>query len=211
MERPELEEVPADAHSGRRRYETVAPRVPDGEVDLDALLPGEGPLELDVGFGRGGSLFARHAAAPEARILGVEIKSKWAYKVEERCQRKGLANVRAFGGDIREILPRSGPAGCLSKVFLHFPDPWWKRRHSSRLVLQHEVLDDLARLLHPGGVLFVQTDVAGRMDLYEETVAEHAAFDGVRVDHNEYGSVSNREARALEDGLPVHRLRAVRL
>lgn len=210
MERPPLDEVPVDPNNGRRRYETVTPRLPEGPLDLTTLVPGDGPLELDVGFGRGASLFARHDAAPEARLVGVEIKSKWSYKVEARCQRLGLTNVRAFAGDIREILTRSGPEACLSKVFLHFPDPWWKKRHRSRLVLQSSVLDDLARLIEPGGVLFVQTDVEDRMALYESLVSEHEAFVGERLDHNPYGSVSNREARAVEDGLPIHRLRATR-
>ena len=210
MDRPPLEEVPEHPEHGRRQYEKVAPRLPEGPLDLSAILPNEGPLELDVGFGRGASLFARHEASPGSRILGVEIKSKWSYKVEARCQRLGLANVRVFAGDIRAILARSGPEGCLAKVFLHFPDPWWKKRHRDRLVLQPSVLDDLARLIASGGVLFVQTDVGDRMDLYESLVAEHEAFAGERVDHNPYGSVSNRERRAEADGLPVHRLRATR-
>lgn len=210
IERPALQPVPVDPDNGRRCYERVAPRLPEGAIDLTQLVPGDGPLELDVGFGRGASLFARHEVAPDSRILGIEIKSKWSYKVEERCQQEGLARVRAFGADIREILPRSGPDGCLRKVFLHFPDPWWKKRHLSRLVLQPAVLDDLGRLMAPGGVLFVQTDVPDRMALYERTVAEHEAFSGTRVDHNPFGSISNREARAIEDGLPVLRLMATR-
>jgi len=211
MERPALEPVPVHPDNGRRCYEEVTPRLPeDGALDLTGLIPGEGPLELDVGFGRGASLFARHDVAPESRLLGIEIKSKWSYKVEARCQRLGLENVRAFAGDIRKILARSGPPACLSKVFLHFPDPWWKKRHRSRLVLQPSVLDDLARLIAPGGVLFVQTDVEERMALYESVVADHEAFEGERIDHNPYGSVSNREARAAEDGLPIHRLCAAR-
>ena len=210
MDRPPLKEVPVHPDNGRRQYEAVTPRLPDGPIDLTELLPGDGPLELDVGFGRGASLFTRHEVAPRSRIIGVEIKSKWSYKVEARCQRLGLENVRAFAGDIRELLARSGPKACLSKVFLHFPDPWWKKRHRGRLVLQPAVLDDLARLIGSGGVLFVQTDVEDRMALYESLVAEHAAFEGERLDHNPYGSVSNREARAIEDGLPIHRLRATR-
>ena len=210
VERAPLKEVPVDPVNGRRQYEQVTPRLPEGPVDLPSLVPGDAPLELDVGFGRGASLFARHEAAPEARIIGIEIKAKWSYKVEARCQRLGLERVRAFAGDAREILRRSGPEACLSKVFLHFPDPWWKKRHASRLVLQPSVLDDLARLIEPGGVLFVQTDVEDRMALYESVCREHEAFDVERLDHNPYGSVSNREARAGEDELPIHRLLATR-
>ena len=64
MERPALEEVPVHPENGRRQYEQVAPRLPEGPLDLSGVLPGDGPLELDVGFGRGASLFARHEVGP---------------------------------------------------------------------------------------------------------------------------------------------------
>ncbi len=187
--------------------------MPEGEVRLPDLVPGEGPLELDVGYGRGASLFARAAASPESRILGIEIKAKWAFKVDERRQRLKLDRLRPFQGDAREILARSGPDGCLDAVFLHFPDPWWKKRHVKRRVLSDTFADDVARLLREGGVFFVQTDVEDRAELYRDLLRAHADFalegDGF-IDHNPYGSVSNREARAAEDGLPVYRILARR-
>ena len=216
VERSALEDVPVDPVNGRRRYERVAPRLAEsGPIDLPSLLPageaGDAPLELDIGFGRGASLFARHEASPTSRLLGIEIKHKWAYRVEARCQRRGLSNVRAFAADARDVLARAQPEGCLSKVFVHFPDPWWKKRHAKRRVLGADVLDDLARLLEPRGVLFVQTDVADRMEIYAALVRANDAFTDVRsLEDNPFGSVSNRERRAVDDGLPIHRLIAIR-
>ena len=62
-----------------RRYDLIAPRHDEGRLNVDEFLPGEGPLELDVGFGRGLSVFERARVAPDSRILGVEIKNKWSY------------------------------------------------------------------------------------------------------------------------------------
>jgi tRNA (guanine-N7-)-methyltransferase len=198
------------------RYEEMAPSFPEGPVDLDALIEGQGPLELDVGFGRGRSLLERAEAHPDVRVIGIELKAKWAFKVAERLEKRGLANARAFRADARELLARAGPDGCLRRVYVHFPDPWWKKRHRKRRVVSGGFLDTLARLLAPGGELFVQTDVPDRADDYEALMDGHAAFEpagdeGYRLDENPFGARSNREVRAAEDGLPVHRLLARRV
>jgi tRNA (guanine-N7-)-methyltransferase len=197
------------------RYEEMAALPPEGSVELPALVEGSGPLELDIGFGRGRSLLERLALAPEARVIGVEVKAKWAFKVESRRVADGLTNGRAIRADVRELLPRSGPDGCLARVSVHFPDPWWKKRHGKRRVVSDALLDQLARLLAPGGELLVQTDVDDRADDYEALLAEHPAFlpareGGLRVSENPFGARSNREVRAEEDGLPVYRLLARR-
>jgi len=195
------------------RYELLAPRPPDeGPIDLSAVGGGAGPLELDIGFGRGMSLFARAECAPHNRLLGIEIKAKWATKVERRRQRLGLDKVTVWAGDARTILRRCGPEGIVARTFVHFPDPWWKKRHQKRRVLQPSFLDTLARLTAAGGELFVQTDVPERHELYHRTVANHPAFEvlSAELDHNPFGAVSNRERRAEEDGLPIYRLLARR-
>lgn len=195
----------------RVRYEDFAPTLPDGPVDLTALIEGDGPLELDIGFGRGRSLIDR-ARQGVSRVFGVEIKAKWAHKVEERRARLKLENARAVRGDARELLSRAGPDGCVRRVFVHFPDPWWKKRHAKRKVVSESFLDTLARLLEPGGELYVQTDVEERADEYRALIEAHDAFSSVeRIDENPFGALSNREARAHEDGLPVHRLLARRV
>jgi tRNA (guanine-N7-)-methyltransferase len=196
------------------RYQDLAPKPPEGAIDLDALLPGEGDLEIDVGFGRGMSLFERAAVAPEARILGIEVKSKWAFEVDRRRERLGLDRVGVLCGDAREILERSGPEGSVRRIFVHFPDPWWKKRHRKRRVLGDAIVDTFARLLAPGGELFVQTDVEDRADDYADLLRAHPAFelagDGGFVPENPFGARSNREKRAAEDGLPVYRILARR-
>lgn len=195
-------------------YATMAPRPPaEGPLDLDALVPGSGPIELDIGFGRGMSVFRRASEAPEARLLALEIKAKWAFKVHERVQRVGLGGrVLVWACDARETLGRSGPEGIVSRAFVHFPDPWWKKRHAKRLVVGDDFLATLARLMRPGGELFVQTDVEDRHALYVSFAAQSADFVVVdaALDHNPFGSVSNREARAEQDGLPIHRMLARR-
>ena len=198
----------------RWRYRDEAPRAPEGCFSLGELIEGSGPVELDIGFGRGLSLFERAAAAPESRIIGIEVKTKLAYKVNERLQRHDLRNVAILCGDAREILKRAEPAGSLQRVALHFPDPWWKKRHDKRRVIGEALLTELARLLKPGGELFIQTDVEHRAEQYVAQLQETAGFtlasDSGYVEVNPFDARSNREKRSIEDGLPVWRILATR-
>jgi tRNA (guanine-N7-)-methyltransferase len=194
----------------------AAPRLPDGkEVSLAEILPGEGPIEIEIGPGRGGFLFERCAARPDVRIVGFEIRLKWAALVDGRLQKQGLGRrARVFNADAREALPRLVPLGSIATFFLHFPDPWWKKRHEKRLVLGSSLLDSMARLLRDGGEVFVQTDVDERAALYEAQISEHPDFEpwgdapgSPHLAENPYAARSPREHHAIADGLPIYRLR----
>lgn len=194
----------------RRLYREHAPRAPEGRFSLEALVEGEGPIELDIGFGRGLSLFERAALAPESRIIGIEVKTKLAYKADERIRKQGLSNVAILCGDAREILKRAEPSGSVRRVSLHFPDPWWKKRHDKRRVIGDALLAELSRLMKPGGALFIQTDVEHRAEQYVAQLRARPDFllasESGYVDENPFGARSNREKRAIEDGLPVWRI-----
>lgn len=198
----------------RRLYREHAPRAPEGRFSLDTVLGGAGPIELDIGFGRGLSLFERAAVAPRSRIIAIEVKSKLAYKVDQRLRKQGIQNVAVLCGDAREILKRAEPDSSVQRVSLHFPDPWWKKRHDKRRVIGEALLIELERLMAPGGELFIQTDVEERARHYLAQLRQRPRFELAAgqgyVDVNPFGARSNRERRAIEDGLPVWRILARR-
>ncbi len=192
-----------------------APRLPEGErVDVRALARGDW-VELEIGPGRGWFLVERADAEPHAALVGLEVRRKWAAVVDGRLAARGLGGrARVFAEDARLALPRLAPDASVRRVFVHFPDPWWKKRHRKRLVVQGGLLDELARLLEPGGELFVQTDVEERAAGYQQLVELDPRFtpDGdvagsPRLADSPYVARSPRERRAIADGLPVHRLR----
>lgn len=192
-----------------------APCLPEGQViDVRALAAGDW-VELEIGPGRGWFLVERADAEPKAALVGFEVRRKWAAIVDRRLAKRGLAHrARVFAEDARYALPRLTPDASVRRVFLHFPDPWWKKRHRKRLVMGDDFLGQVARLLQPAGELFVQTDVAERAVAYAELVALDPRFvpDGdapdspIVADHT-YVARSPRERRAIADGLPVHRMR----
>jgi len=207
MEKPNTTAPPKD-------YSDLAPRPPEGPVRRESLEGTWAEIELEIGFGRGMFLIERAQRVPGHLLIGLEVKKKWAYLVEQRCRTLGLHGARPWFGDAREVLPRLQLDQQLSRVFMHFPDPWWKKRHGKRRLVGGELLDDVARLLKPGGEFFVQTDVEERAQVHADAVATHGAFvlesADFRAIDNPYGAVSNREKRAVEDGLPIYRVVARR-
>ncbi len=196
-----------------------APRLPEGdEVDLRSLGTGSW-IELEIGPGpKAGFLVERAQVVPEALLVGLEIRRKWATVGDERLAKIGARErARVFCEDARFALPRLRPDASVRRVFLHFPDPWWKKRHQKRLVMGDAFLAQVERLLEPGGELFIQTDVEERAELYAKVVAEHEAFvpagdveGSPNLAENPYGARSPREHRAIADGLPVYRMRWTR-
>jgi tRNA (guanine-N7-)-methyltransferase len=189
-----------------------APRLPDErEVDPRLLLGASGPVELEIGPGHGGFILERLGGDPNARILGFEVRRKWATLVDRRIAEQGWSGRgRVFAEDARATLPRLSP-GSLSRIYVHFPDPWWKKRHAKRRVISSSFVEHAARLLIPGGDVFAQTDVPDRAAAFEEVFAVHPEFESwgetARVEDPNFGARSPRERRAMADGLPIVRLR----
>jgi tRNA (guanine-N7-)-methyltransferase len=201
-----------------RPYED-APRLPEVEaVELRSLVDAEW-LEIEIGPGRGWFLVERATVEPRAALVGLEVRRKWAAIVDGRLHARGLApRARVFAEDALWALPRLRPDASVRRIFVHFPDPWWKKRHRKRLVVRDALLDQVARLLEPAGELFVQTDVEERALAYENLIGLDPRFrpagdapPSPRLSDNPYGARSPRERRAIEDGLPVHRLRYERV
>jgi len=194
-----------------------APRLPEGEIVNPRLLVGAGPspVELEIGPGRGGFLFERLAAFPQVRMIGLEVRLKWAKIVDGKLRERGYGDrARVYAEDAVAAVRRF-PDACLSAVFIHFPDPWWKKRHEKRLVVREGLTAELGRVMAPGAELFIQTDVEDRAAAYAELVGmcdSFAAFEAeARILDHPYVARSPRERRAMADGLPIHRLRYRRI
>jgi tRNA (guanine-N7-)-methyltransferase len=191
-----------------------AARLPEGEaIALGDVIPGDTKVLLEIGSGRGAFALAYAALHPEERLLALEIRKKHAAQLAERFASREHVNARCFANDAREALKRLGPDASVDAVAVHFRDPWWKKRHAKRLVVADELVQQLARLVKPGGIVFVQTDVEERAEEYLARFEAHPAFrnaapEGARfVDESPFAPArSNREARAIADGLPVYRV-----
>lgn len=215
---PESEHNSAKTTARERSPYAEAPRLPEGEsLSPEEIIPSasfEQGLEVEVGPGRGTFLIERAQRFPELRILGLEIRLKWASLVDQKVASLGLSDrCRVLAEDIRLALPRLATGSC-TKIFVHFPDPWWKKRHAKRRLANGGVMDQVARILRPGGELYIQTDVWGTAKAYRDAVAEHAQLEPFGDEEgnpvlaeNPYGAQSPREKRSIADGMPIVRLR----
>jgi tRNA (guanine-N7-)-methyltransferase len=180
---------------------------------MDQAVPGTGPVLLEIGSGRGRFSLEYAEQHPDHRVLALEIRLKYAALLAEKFQNKGLSNARCYAGDARTILPRVQPDGCIQHVAIHFPDPWWKKRHAKRLVVGDDFVQELLRLVTKDGLILVQTDVEHRAREYLDRLGSVSGLVNVQTEGEPFSDESpfaparsNREYRAIEDGLPIYRL-----
>jgi len=128
-------------------------------VDLQSLFKQAAPLEVEVGSGKGLFITAASQANPERNFLGIEIARKYARYAAARLAKQNSENAVIICGDGLAMFRESIPADSLAAVHVYFPDPWWKKRHKKRRVLNEEFLRDVQRTLAPGGRLHFWTDV----------------------------------------------------
>ena len=139
--------------------DSLAPRIaiPEGPLDLAVLKPDAAEVWLEIGFGGGEHMAGQAARRPEALILGVEPFLNGVASALRHVDEAGLSNVRIRQGDAREVAAQL-PSASLQRVFILFPDPWPKTRHHKRRLIQPAFVDELARVLKPGGRLRFATD-----------------------------------------------------
>jgi tRNA (guanine-N7-)-methyltransferase len=178
-------------------------------LDFQAVFGRNAPVGLEIGPGKGEFILAMAAANPDRDYLAVEYKKARVAHVARKVMRAELKNVRLIWADARVLLARFLNPGCLAAFFVNFPDPWPKRKHRSRRLVQQPFLDTVERLLAPGGRVTFGTDVQDYaqqgLDLFEA----HPAFTNVfgsRVirDSIEGHARTVFEQRFRDQGLPVY-------
>lgn len=131
---------------------------------------------LEVGFGAGEHLVWQAQAHPHIGLIGAEPYEMGVAKILTKLDQSPLNTVRLYEGDGREIIEKL-PDASLGRFFLLFPDPWPKTRHHKRRFLQTDMLDQLARVLKPGGELRFATDDKSYLPYALERLMAHPAFD----------------------------------
>jgi tRNA (guanine-N7-)-methyltransferase len=127
-------------------------------LDLDALFARRAPRTLEIGFGNGEHLASLAAAHPERDYFGIEVHRPGVGHLLMLAGERGLSNVRASQHDAVEVLLHQIPPGSLDEVLVLFPDPWHKKRHNKRRLIQPPFVELLAPRLRKGGVLRLATD-----------------------------------------------------
>ncbi len=127
-------------------------------LDPDALFGRRAPRVLEIGFGDGEALIAMAQTHPEMDFLGVEVHRPGVGSLLRQAQAQALNNTRVICADAVEVLTHQLPDACLDRIQIFFPDPWPKKRHHKRRLIQPAFVALLARKLKPRGYLHLATD-----------------------------------------------------
>jgi len=146
-----------------------------GPIDPCATMPDAAAVWLEIGFGGGEHMAAQAARHPDVLILGAEPFLNGAASALRHIDEQGLANIRLHIGDARALVAAL-PDASLDRLFILFPDPWPKRRHHKRRLVQAATITDWARVIKPGGMLRFATDWADYGEWTLERFLENPAF-----------------------------------
>lgn len=169
------------------------------------------PLVLEIGFAGGAFLLDYCSKNKATNLVGLEIRKPLVLHVEEKIQEAKLNNAKVWHATANTALKQLFPKPILDEVYIFFPDPWRKKKHLNRRVVNSSLVKDISNALKPGGIVFIQTDVdylGQDIQSYfeqEETLVNANGPKGWEK-NNHTGSITERESYCIEDNDPIYRL-----
>jgi tRNA (guanine-N7-)-methyltransferase len=148
-------------------------------LDLDRHFGRTAPHILEIGFGTGDALLAYAQQHPEHDCIGIEVHPPGVGHLLLKIQEAGLTNVRVICHDAVEVLSHCLSNSCLAEVHIFFPDPWHKKRHHKRRLIQTPFIELLARVVRPGGIIKLGTDWQNYAEQMLQLVDAHPDFDNL--------------------------------
>jgi tRNA (guanine-N7-)-methyltransferase len=186
----------------------------EGLLDWREVFGNSGPVELEIGFGKG--TFLREAAQmfPDRNYLGLERANKYFRLVRGRLEKRGLENVRIVRGEALHFLTHFIPDDSLQAIHIYHPDPWPKRRHHKRRLLTRDFLALCLSKLVEGGGITITTDFEKYFDfIREEVQALHRERGGIEYEEGRGPGIvmTNFARKHLERGATIFRMEITNL
>ncbi|MES2788738.1 MAG: tRNA (guanosine(46)-N7)-methyltransferase TrmB [Planctomycetota bacterium] len=184
----------------------------EGPLTWSEFFGNTQPVEVEIGTGRGMFLVNAGETHPETNFVGMEIEYTEARHAAKRIQKRGLPNVRIFGGDARVGIPKYITTSSVAAVHVYFPDPWWKRRHRARRIFNDWFVAEASRMLISGGVLHAWTDVEEYFGVMTEVVTANPDFLPLpppeeRMPEHDMDYHTSFERKKRQAGFPIYRAR----
>ncbi|MFJ8939653.1 tRNA (guanosine(46)-N7)-methyltransferase TrmB [Streptomyces sp. NPDC102365] len=185
----------------------------DGQrtLDLAELFSADIPVVLEIGFGMGEATAEMAAADPDTGILAVDVHTPGQGNLLNLADRAGLSNIRVANGDAIILLREMLTPDSLAGLRVYFPDPWPKKRHHKRRLIQPEFLTLAASRLRPGALLHCATDWEPYAEVMLEVLSAHPDFENTRPDNGyaprpDFRPLTRFEAQGLDKGHVVNDL-----
>ena len=185
----------------------------DGQrtIDLTELFGNTGRVVLEIGFGMGEATARMAAADPDTNILAVDVHTPGQGNLLNLAEQTGLSNVRVGNGDAIILLREMLRPDALDGLRVYFPDPWPKKRHHKRRLIQPEFLDLVATRVRPGGIVHCATDWEPYAEQMLEVLDAHPAFENTQADGGfaprpDFRPLTRFEGQGLDKGHVVNDL-----
>ena len=169
----------------------------------------EAPLSLEIGFNRGRFLSALATRFPAQHFVGIEIRKRYCWRLAHDIAH-GLIpvkNLRIVWADAKAITDTVFGPSALDNIYITFPDPWWKKKHAKRKLVDTGFADELATLLRPGGHIWVKTDVADVALEIAQALAGVKTLSTASEFNEDDLPLTHRERNCIAANMPIHRFR----
>lgn len=177
-----------------------------GVVDFFAVFGRTAPVEMEIGVGKGSFLLAAAAAQRDRNWFGLEIEPEYAEIVRLRAARAGLSNLRVERLDGKAFVMRRLSSGCLAGLHVYFPDPWPKKRHHKRRLVDAAWAEAAARALAPSCVLRVASDHEPYFALIDDVLSKEPLFEKVEPgEAGDWSAGTSYELKFRKTGRPIYR------
>lgn len=177
----------------------------NAEKALSDFVNPDKQLVVEVGFGMGDSLLEMAKVSPEAQFVGVEVHPPGVGRLINEAGKAQLSNLKVFMADANDVLADCFGMSSIDRFQLYFPDPWHKKKHHKRRIVQPEFIQLIASRLKPGGYLHMATDWENYAEYMSEVMQEQSGFEnmalgGLYVERPQYRPITKFEKRGAKLG-----------
>ena len=151
-------------------------KLADGAIDIETVFGRTGPKVIEIGFGMGDSLLQMAAAAPDTDFIGIEVHPPGVGTLINGAQAQGTDNLRVYLADANDVLEDCIAAQSIDRLQLYFPDPWHKKKHNKRRIVQPKFVHLVREKLRCNGILHMATDWQPYAEQMLETLDQAEGF-----------------------------------
>jgi tRNA (guanine-N7-)-methyltransferase len=176
-------------------------------IDWKDVFGRSGPIEVEIGAGKGTFLAWAARTRPESNFLGVERRLDRLRKIESKIRRDRLGNVRLLRLEAGYLVSKLFPSDSVDVYHILFPDPWPKRRHAGNRLIQLPFVAELHRTLRSGGVVNLATDSEDYAAQMKRVMGESGKFEETAPEQLPVEARTDFEQEFIADGKPIYRYR----
>jgi tRNA (guanine-N7-)-methyltransferase len=180
-------------------WDTMGLTHEQGLLDFAKEFANDNPVVLEIGFGMGKSLVEMAKAAPELNFIGLEVHRPGVGACIASAQESEVNNLKVFEHDAIEVLADCIPDNSLTTVQLFFPDPWHKKKHHKRRIVQPEFVETIRQKLKVGGVFHMATDWENYAECMLEDMQSAKGFDNLSSNNDYVPRPDNRPLTKFEN------------